>query len=588
MELSSALETAVAAARAAGAILLADFHRPGGARGREDKAEADVEAEREIRRRLLAAFPDWGYLGEETGSALAPGAPVWLVDPNDGTRDYLAGRRGSAVSIGLVAEGRPVLGVVFVFGYPDDAGDLFAWAEGGGPVRRNDRPVLARLPQTLEPHDIVLVSSKGDRDPEGNLECAAPARYRAVASIAHRLALVAGADAAAATSVYAPGAWDYAGGHALLRGAGGVLLDEAGREVAYGGDGSSRTLRAFGASAPLAREMVGRPWESTRGRGPNPGIAPARLRRGEAVGDAALLSRAHGCLLGLVAGGNLGSFVEATADEVPRLLADGGRWQALAGQPSAGGEMALALARSILAADRFDAAAAVRAYREWYRSAPADVSPTTRAALVGYLMADSQAGDPLLRVAPLGLLAHAAGTEAAAWAREDCALTHPNPACADGAAAVAVAVAAAVRGGGARGAHQAAVAWALEAGAAPAVVEALRAAERSAPAPEATEAAPALLADAFHRLLHAESLEAGVRAAAAGGGPAGARAGLAGALLGAVHGRAAVPEQWRAMVLSCRPHPSRARHPRPPACWPVDVQELAERLLLALGRQPHP
>src|SRR3712207_7618356 len=55
---SKALEVAIDAARAAGAILLADFHRPGGARGGEDKADADVEAEHEIRRRLLAAFPD--------------------------------------------------------------------------------------------------------------------------------------------------------------------------------------------------------------------------------------------------------------------------------------------------------------------------------------------------------------------------------------------------------------------------------------------------------------------------------------------------------------------------------------------------
>src|SRR5438445_562161 len=85
-----------------------------GAVGGGDKAEADVEAEHAIRSCLLEAFPDWGYRGEETGAhAGAAGQPTWLVDPNDGTRDYLAGRRGSAVSIGLVRDGRPVLGVVF-------------------------------------------------------------------------------------------------------------------------------------------------------------------------------------------------------------------------------------------------------------------------------------------------------------------------------------------------------------------------------------------------------------------------------------------------------------------------------------------
>jgi hypothetical protein len=60
-----ALAAAVEAARAAGDLLRADFHRPGGARGSGDHADADAEAERLIRQRLLAACPGWGYLGEE-------------------------------------------------------------------------------------------------------------------------------------------------------------------------------------------------------------------------------------------------------------------------------------------------------------------------------------------------------------------------------------------------------------------------------------------------------------------------------------------------------------------------------------------
>ena len=201
MGLETALECAIAAARAAGDILRRDFHRPGGPRGKDDKAEADVEAERLIRGRLLASFPEWGYLGEETGSAAGvAGSPIWLVDPNDGTRDYLLGRRGSSVSIGLLVERRPALGVVFAFAYPDGDGDLFAWAAGCGPLTRNGRAVTARPPTLLSPTSVVLVSSQGDRAVETNLRCAAPARYRPVPSIAHRLALVAAGEAAAAKS----------------------------------------------------------------------------------------------------------------------------------------------------------------------------------------------------------------------------------------------------------------------------------------------------------------------------------------------------------------------------------------------------
>jgi myo-inositol-1(or 4)-monophosphatase len=102
IDLRAALTRRLAARRRAD-VLRADFHRTDGPRGQVDKADADTEAEWLIRRRLLEAFPGWGFLGEETGAAPGtPGDPIWVVDPNDGTRDYLKGRRGSAVSIGLL------------------------------------------------------------------------------------------------------------------------------------------------------------------------------------------------------------------------------------------------------------------------------------------------------------------------------------------------------------------------------------------------------------------------------------------------------------------------------------------------------
>jgi ADP-ribosylglycohydrolase/fructose-1,6-bisphosphatase/inositol monophosphatase family enzyme len=592
MSWSRALDVAVAAAREAGRILLADFHRRDGPRGAGDKADADLEAEGAIRGRLLASFPSWGYLGEETGRVPSgPGEPIWLVDPNDGTRDYLAGRRGSAVSIALFAGGRPVLGVVFAFAYPDSAGDLFAWAEGCGPLTRNGVPLDPVLPSALGPADVVLVSGTGDRDPHGNLRCVEPARFRTLASIAHRLAVAATGEAAAATSLHSPGAWDYAGGHALLRATGSVLLDERGSEVSYAADGESRTRFAFAAAPAVAADLAARPWQEIRGgaRGPH----PMRLQRGRAVADPRLLSRAQGCLLGQVAGDSLGSLVEfASAAEVarlypdgPRLLADGGRWQTLAGQPTDDSEMALALARTLVEAGDWDAERVLEAYREWYRSDPFDVGQTTRAALNGYFVRESQANGALMRASPLGVFAHARpAAEQAALARGDSALTHPHPVCGDAVAAFVVAVAHAIRSGaGAESAYEAALGWARDAGAEPPVRQALEAARAEAPVCDGNHAGWVLIAlqNAFYELLHAPSLEAGVVATVRRGGDTDTNGAIAGALLGAVHGRAAVPPQWRSMVLSCRAHPSRARHPRPPVYWPTDVLEVAERLLLA-------
>jgi ADP-ribosylglycohydrolase len=139
------------------------------------------------------------------------------------------------------------------------------------------------------------------------------------------------------------------------------------------------------------------------------------------------------------------------------------------------------------------------------------------------------------------------------------------------------------RGDGAAAAHRAALDWALRAGAQPAVVERLRQAESEAPVCDGESRGFVLIAlqNAFYELLHAETLEEGVVRTVRRGGDTDTNAAIAGALLGAVHGRGAVPEQWRSMVLSSRAHPQRARHPRPILYWPTDVLELAERLLLA-------
>jgi ADP-ribosyl-[dinitrogen reductase] hydrolase len=603
IDLRAALDVALLAAREAGGLLRADLYRPGGPRGEVDKADADTEAEWLIRRHLLEVFPGWGFLGEETGAVPGtPGDPVWIVDPNDGTRDYLKGRRGSAVSIGLLLGQVPRLGVVFAFSYPDDEGDLFTWAEGCGGLTRNGRPVTLSLPDALSESDVVLVSSAGDSDSAGNLACVTPARFRTVPSIAHRLALVAAGEAAAAVSLHWPSAWDYAAGHALLRGAGATLLDEHGREVAYDADGRSRCVCAFGAREGVARGLRSRPWHTLRmsaqdGDGED---FPVRLQRGRAEGDSRRLARAQGCLLGQLSGDNLGALVEfAHAEEIhrshpdgPRRLVNGGVWNILAGQPTDDSEMALALARSIVARGRFEREAALEAYRSWLRSSPFDVGGTVGAALRDRPSPGSQANGSVMRAAPLGIHAHAlAPALAAELARQDSSLTHPNPACGDAAAAFVVAVAQAIReGDGPEAAWRAAASWAAGAGAARLVVEALEAARLAPPVcdGESQGWVKVALQNAFYELLHAPSFEEGVVATVRRGGDTDTNAAIAGALLGAVHGREAVPAQWRSMVLSCRPVSLRAHKPRPRAYWPVDVMEVAERLLLSGVSEPVP
>jgi ADP-ribosyl-[dinitrogen reductase] hydrolase len=109
-------------------------------------------------------FPASGFHGEENAAHRVPAGPdepLWLVDPHDGTSATHDRVRGAAVSIALMWRDRPVLGVVYSFACPDDRGDLFAWAEGCGPLRRNGRPVLPAAPRAaLDSETIVAVSHR--------------------------------------------------------------------------------------------------------------------------------------------------------------------------------------------------------------------------------------------------------------------------------------------------------------------------------------------------------------------------------------------------------------------------------------------
>jgi len=619
----TALDAAVDAAREAGKLIRDDFHRPGGPRGSGGHADVDEEAEQVIREKIVAAFPA-AYRGEETGSASGgDGEHTWLVDPNDGTSAYLKGWRGSAVSIALVRKGVLVLGVVYAPCYPDDNGDLFAWAEGCGPVTRNGKPVTTNLgDKDLNGSDdvpvIVFISQDADKNPAGNATCVAPGRFIAMPSIAYRLALVAAGEGVAAISLNGPGDWDYAGGHALLVGVGGTLIDQAGKPTSYGSSGESHCQWCFGGAPAAVEALSQRDWHSVFSSGAKSAgpFGLVRPERDAAMPDPRQLSRAQGCLLGQLAGDSLGGLVEfSSAAKIKskhpnglRDLMDGGHWGILAGQPTDDSELALMLARSIVQAKGYDPAAALDAYLHWYGSPPFDIGGTTSSALRGakhgqtpqdrlagakqHASTSSQANGSLMRISPLGIFGARNPAAAADWARADSSLTHPHQVCQDACAVFVAAIATAIAAGcSAEACYQAALDEAQRSSAADPVAEALREAAERPPDDYQTQQGWVLIAlqNAFYQLLHAPTLEDGVVRTVMAGGDTDTNAAIAGALLGAVHGRDAIPPQWLRSVLSCRPLPkSGTSHPRPVEFWPVDAMRLAERLLGLGSRRQRP
>jgi ADP-ribosylglycohydrolase len=425
---------------------------------------------------------------------------------------------------------------------------------------------------------IVFISQDADKNPAGNAACVAPARFISMPSIAYRLALVVAGEGVAAISLNGPGDWDYAGGHALCR---------------------QDWHSVFNSGAKSA--------------GP---FTLVRPERGAAVPDPRQLSRAQGCLLGQLAGDSLGGLVEfSSAAEIKskhpnglRELMDGGHWGILAGQPTDDSELALMLARSIVHAKGYDPAAALDAYLHWYGSPPFDIGGTTSSALRGakhgktpqerlagakqHASTSSQANGSLMRISPLAILGAGNPAAAADWARADSGLTHPHQVCQDACAVFVAAIATAIAAGSsAQECYQAALDEARRSSVAAPVAEALREAAERPPNDYQTQQGWVLIAlqNAFYQLLHAPSLEEGVVRTVMAGGDTDTNAAIAGALLGAVHGRDAIPPQWLRSILSCRPlAKSGTSHPRPVEFWPVDVLPLAERLLVLGFRAPAP
>ncbi len=308
-----------------------------------------------------------------------------------------------------------------------------------------------------------------------------------------------------------------------------------------------------------------------------------------------MVSRAQGCLLGQLCGDALGSLVEfCTPGEIRRRypggvrdLEDGGTWNTIAGQPTDDSELALALARTLVAEGRFRAESVRAAYVEWLRSGPFDVGTTTSAGLLGHPNRHSESNGALMRVSPLGIFGALQPPERVAeWARQDAAITHPSELCRQASAVYAAAIAHAVRHGCPPAElHQRAARWAREADADRRLQKALDRAADTPPEDYVSEQGWVLIAlqNAFWQLLHAESLEEAVVDTVMRGGDTDTNAAICGALAGAVWGLEAVPQRWVAAVIACRPEAGRpgVRHPRPPRYWPCDALDLAERLLEA-------
>ena len=189
---------------------------------------ADLEADAALREHLSGAFPDYGWLSEETADnpARLSRRRVWIVDPLDGTKEFIKGIPEFVVAIALAEDGVPVLGVT----YNPIKRELF-WAARGAGCYLDDSLVHVTAAPGLA-GSVVLASrsetARGDWKAYKDQFAAHP-----IGSVAYKLALVAAGKADGTFTASPKSEWDIASGAALLAEAGGVMTDIHGNPIRF-------------------------------------------------------------------------------------------------------------------------------------------------------------------------------------------------------------------------------------------------------------------------------------------------------------------------------------------------------------------
>jgi 3'(2'), 5'-bisphosphate nucleotidase len=197
---------------------------------------ADLAAEKLIIARLGDAFPGVSIIAEETANAVAPEEYFFLVDPLDGTSDYIRGADEYSVNIALVKEGRPVAGVVaapalkriWIAGNHASEGEI----SGSAADEIAWRPLQSRI--AVEGELVALVSRRhGDATTDALLD-ALSIRTRRAASSAVKFGLIAAGEADVYVRCGPTMEWDTAAGDHILTRAGGRMIGPGGTPMTYG------------------------------------------------------------------------------------------------------------------------------------------------------------------------------------------------------------------------------------------------------------------------------------------------------------------------------------------------------------------
>ena len=226
------LKIAINAAKKAGEVILKyykskyeikdkSYHNP--------VTTADKEADEIIKKILMNNFPNYGWLSEETVDSRErlSKEKIWVVDPLDGTKEFIEGVPNFVVSIGLVKNGLPILGIL----YNPVTKELFSASKGRGAFLNNKR-ISCRSKEKTE--EMIILNSRSETQ-HGLWD---PYLYKfkvlkPIGSVAYKLGLTAAAKADVFASLRPKNEWDICAGNCIINESGGKLIDLNGNQRKY-------------------------------------------------------------------------------------------------------------------------------------------------------------------------------------------------------------------------------------------------------------------------------------------------------------------------------------------------------------------
>lgn len=209
--------------QASGAIAIHYFHGST-ARQKADRSlvtQADLEIERFLRERIGARYPTHGILGEEQGKEHVDREFVWVLDPLDGTAAFVSGLPIWGISIGVMRNGSPLLGIIYL-----PLTNEYYWAMAGAGAFCNDQPIHVREGSGIDSNDWIAGPSKVHL----NYDIRFPGKMRALGSVAAYFCYVARGSAVGAL-LGRPRLWDIAAGYVILQEAGGMIVGLSGQPL---------------------------------------------------------------------------------------------------------------------------------------------------------------------------------------------------------------------------------------------------------------------------------------------------------------------------------------------------------------------